>query len=428
MTNPISTALKGKGLAKLVDRAGSLVRNYGLSPAKLDRALKQFVTILDSFEYQATFPITSVALGRNASLIKAYQDQGIEFAIHGYRHVDYCQLERQEQRAHLALATALFDNVGIRVQGFRGPYLHTNGDTLPALREQGLVYDSSQGLAWDVLDGTEPLAYRHVLDFYGALSANDYPSLPAIQDGVVCIPYSLPDDEALANRLSLETVAQMNALWLAVLHRSYELGELFTLGLHPERTFICEAPLRAVLSMARQFTPPVWVAQLSKIADWWQARTETRVDIVDIAENVVQVVIDGPDGVTVLARGVRVNVPTMPWAGLYHLVEASSFTVTAAVRPFIGMSPAASEALHSFVKQQGYLIEVSEQKDRYAIYLKQTDFTERDQRSLLTRIEETDAPLVRLGRWPNGARSALSITGDIDALTLWDYGFRLFEK
>jgi hypothetical protein len=35
---------------------------------------------------------------------------------------------------------------------------------------------------------------------------------------------------------------------------------------------------------------------------------------------------------------------------------------------------------------------------------------------------------VWLGRWLNGARSALAITGDIDALTLWDCGLRFFER
>jgi hypothetical protein len=30
-----------------------------------------------------------------------------------------------------------------------------------------------------------------------------------------------------------------------------------------------------------------------------------------------------------------------------------------------------------------------------------------------------------LGLWPAGARSALAVTGDIDALTLWDFGLRL---
>jgi hypothetical protein len=39
-------------------------------------------------------------------------------------------------------------------------------------------------------------------------------------------------------------------------------------------------------------------------------------------------------------------------------------------------------------------------------------------------IEESKRPLVRLGTWPDGARSALAVTGDIDALTIWDFAAR----
>ena len=34
-------------------------------------------------------------------------------------------------------------------------------------------------------------------------------------------------------------------------------------------------------------------------------------------------------------------------------------------------------------------------------------------------------PVIRLWPWPNGMRSALCITGDLDALSLLDYAARL---
>jgi hypothetical protein len=80
------------------------------------------------------------------------------------------------------------------------------------------------------------------------------------------------------------------------------------------------------------------------------------------------------------------------------------------------------------LRQQGYIVEVNHESHRYSCYFDQTEFAAKDERSLLAQIEGTDRPLVRLGRWPNGARSALAITGDIDALTLWDYGLRFFER
>jgi hypothetical protein len=36
-------------------------------------------------------------------------------------------------------------------------------------------------------------------------------------------------------------------------------------------------------------------------------------------------------------------------------------------------------------------------------------------------IDESRRPLLRFGRWPRACRSALAVTGDIDALTIWDF-------
>jgi hypothetical protein len=80
--------------------------------------------------------------------------------------------------------------------------------------------------------------------------------------------------------------------------------------------------------------------------------------------------------------------------------------------------------LVSFLKQQGYIVETSLNPDRHSFYLDRSAFFSEDKRRLIAQIEGSDLPLARLGRWPNGARSALSVTGDIDALTLWDYGLR----
>ena len=46
---------------------------------------------------------------------------------------------------------------------------------------------------------------------------------------------------------------------------------------------------------------------------------------------------------------------------------------------------------------------------------------EMDELSVLKGIEASEAPLVRIWQWPFKARCALCITGDIDAMTIWDY-------
>jgi len=46
---------------------------------------------------------------------------------------------------------------------------------------------------------------------------------------------------------------------------------------------------------------------------------------------------------------------------------------------------------------------------------------------LLQQIEELKAPLIYYGYWPNGCRAALSITGDIDSITIQDFFRRIIE-
>jgi len=426
--NPASVALSGKGLTNLLRRGTSILRRYGLSAGKVDRELAQFADVLRRYGCSASFPVTSVALERHPETIKKYQAQGIEFAIHGYRHLDHSQLSRLEQQNQLALAKQIFDQAGISPKGFRGPYLRWGPDTLDTLRHLDLAYDSSQGLAWDVLDGNDTPAYRHVLGFYGALPADDYPSVPNLEDGLVRIPYSLPDDEALVERLDLESQAEMSALWLAILRRTYELGELFTVGLHPERTTLCMEPLTAVLGEAQSLAPPIWIARLDEIAAWWRDRFEATVEIEELGADRFHLTLSAPRGTSVLVRGFEVDAPTDPWAADYRQVGATVFTIRASKRPWIGLSPATSSQLTYFLRQQGYVVEVAPEPGYHTYHFDQPEFTIHDKRWVLTQIEETGHPLVRLGRWPNGARSALALTGDIDALTLWDYVLRFLGK
>lgn len=428
----LSLAIQGKGALNALKRGVNIARRYGVTLDKMGRALAEFAAVLQRFECHATFPLTAAVLRRNPGVIRKYQAGGIEFAIHGYRHVDYSQLSPAEQAAHLRSAGEIFAQVGVQAMGFRSPYLRWNSATLAALRQQGLAYDSSQGLAWDVLEDAATPAYLHVLGFYGALSASAYPAVPSLEDGLVRIPYSLPDDEALVERLALKAPAQMNAPWLAMLRRTYELGELFTIGLHPERMAACREPLIAVLAVARQCLPAVWIARLDEVAAWWRERTAAAVEVAgDVAgegAGGLRVTVSGPAGTTVLARAVEVDGPTASWADGYRVVQATTFTVHAAVRPVIGLARTCSPRLADFLRQQGYIVATADEDRSYAYYFDRAEFADEHKRPLLEQIEGGGRPLVRLGRWPAGARSALCVTGDIDSMTLWDYGLRFLGR
>jgi hypothetical protein len=425
MTHPLAIAVKGKGVLNLFKRSLAIGSRYGLTPAKMDHKMGRFAQILDEFDCSATFPLTASTLMRSNGILKKYQDCGVEFAVHGDYHIDHSRLSLDQQLDYLNRARQKFEAYHLGYNGFRCPYLRWNQDTLTALDKLNFSYDSSQALAWDVVDGFDTEAYHRALEFYRAQSAGDYLSLPHLTGNLVQIPYCLPDDEALVERLQLTDLKPMSEIWLEMLCITHELGELFTLGLHPERILLCEGALRAVLTQARSMSPPVWVARLDEIANWWRSRAQTMYQVVKVSEDSFRLTINNPPGMAVVARFVTVEAPTMPWTGPYQRVLSDDFVFRAEKLPLVGLAPDSSPALVSFLRQQGYLIDDRASAQSCILYLNRKDFAPEDERSLLMQLEKGTWPLLRLARWPDGAQSALAITGDIDALTLWDYVLRV---
>jgi peptidoglycan/xylan/chitin deacetylase (PgdA/CDA1 family) len=419
----------------LFERVHTLTQRYGRTPAKLERALAHFAKILGQFGCGATFPVTAVTLERNGSVLSHYKAHPIEFAVHGYTHVDYAQLTPNELLSHLQRACETFAQAGLKATGFRSPYLSRNPSLEAALEANGFSYVSNQPILWQVLDkdNLKPASssrLERAVGFYDPWDASQYPSLPRLRGKLVDIPVSLPDDEILLERLRGEPDGLMENAWRRILSRTYERGELFTLMLHPERIAWCAEALSEVLAEARELAPQVWIARLDDIAAWWRARASAAVQIRTLDDGAFRVEIGGPRGTIALVRHVGVDQPTVAWVQGYEWVMATSFTVHSPYhhRPFIGVSVDASPNLSNFLRQQGYIIEINDERDLYAHYFEQTEFLVEQERPLLAQLEGANHPLVRLGRWPEGARSALAISGDIDALTLWDYGLRFLGR
>lgn len=424
---PVAVALKGKGLGTLSRRVVTISRRYGLTAATMDRALGQLAQILQRYEGRATLPITTVALARNSRVIQKYQAQGIEFAVHGYRHIDHSQLSLAEQGEHFRKAGQVFAAQGIHFKGFRCPYLRWNEATLTALSQAGFAYDSSASLFWAVADRHTTDTYHRVLDFYGAQPLADYPALPYFDtaSNLIRIPYCLPDDESLVERLQWSSLAEMNQAWPAMFQHLHAQGELFNLGLHPERTHECAPALIATLQAVGAVKSQVWRARLDEVATWWRERSAATVDVTHAQDDLWHLAVTGPSGTTLLLRSLEVKTDSEPWFdGYRRAADETTCTVQGHQRPFIGVSPDSAPGLVSFLKQQGYIVEISSEATLYSFYLDRRAFSRQDERLLLTQIEQGDFPLARLGRWPNGARSALCVTGDIDALTVWDYSLR----
>jgi peptidoglycan/xylan/chitin deacetylase (PgdA/CDA1 family) len=424
--SPVGVAARGKGPLNLVHRAATIGTRYGLSPHRMELRLDAVLRLVRRYDCDATLPITATAVARHPDIITRYSAPEIEFAVHGYYHVDHVALTEAVQLEQLGRARKILEENGVPAYGFRAPYLRWNEATMFAVRENGFLYDTSLAIHLPLNLSSETAAYRRALDFYGATSAWERPLLPWMENGIVRIPYCLPDDESAVDRLRLAP-DEIATQWLSMLRFSHARGELFTLGIHPERIGLCSVGIAAVLNSARAARPGIWIARLEHIARWWRDRERGSIAIEEVDSGRLRIRAQGPRDLTVLARGLSVP-DSQPWADGWVVIPSMGSELRTDRRPFIGIHPSTASPLAGLLREQGYIVEISERHEQYHCYLRRPRFSPADKGSILARIEQSGSPLVRLGRWPNGAKSALAITGDVDALTIWDYAFRFLGQ
>jgi hypothetical protein len=115
------------------------------------------------------------------------------------------------------------------------------------------------------------------------------------------------------------------------------------------------------------------------------------------------------------------------WYGSYAILEGNEGMVSCEKRPVIGVAPD-SQPLRTLLEQEGYAVCDHIEPSRCALYLDRPGaLAPGEQVAIVQEIEQSPARLVRLARWPRGTRSAMSVTGDIDALTLGDFLLRAWE-
>lgn len=428
--NPVSSS---RGLVKFARRVMYILCRFGITARRIKDDLNAYLDTLESFNCRPTFPVTATALRRHPGPIRMLARRGTELAIHGYIHADYRSIPLEEQISHFKKAIHIFESLAIPFRGFRAPYLRSNLDTLEALRTLNLAYDSSRTIHWDVLDATKYSKsnwkeYTRLLDYYESLDSTCHLSLPMLKKGLPVIPVSIPDDEAMVDRLGITDETEIADVWKRIFQNTYSRGELFTIQLHPERIKFCRRALENVFRQARESQPKVWIASLSEISEWWKEKEGFTFETYTEGIGKWRVKANCSSKATILVRNCRVNKSTVHWVGGYQSVAARDFVVESATRPFVGVSPNASPDALNFLKGEGIIVEVSDQPQHFALYFDDLGkFSETDKKRVAEEIENSSAPLIRYWRWPEKAQSALAMTGDIDALTLIDFAMRIYE-
>jgi hypothetical protein len=428
-------------MATMLRRVVYITRRYGVTPTRLDGAIQLFLQILERFQCPASFPITAILLERYKDWINPYLSQNLELAVHGYAHIDYSKRDPSVLQEHLQYARQAFANAGLECAGFRSPYLKIPDGLYDVLAGMGFSYASNQSYLWDtILGDLPPLAFdtalSRVIRFYQPQLASERRSLPEMRGDIVEIPVSLPDDEILLDRWGLQNETEIGGIWCKILYRSHELGELLTLQLHPERIRRCEQALTGLLEAARALTPPVWLTRLSDVSAWWRSRSTVQVECTKMESNRWRVQIEGAPEAALMVRGAQVAERSTACSDGYHLDNAAvtvgekgvECTVISPHRPIVGVSPACPPGLISLLRQEGYVWQSVTEEGDYSVYLDPSRVEIENERAVLAYLEQSKRPLVCIGHWPRGFRSAMCVTGDIDALTIWDFGSRLLGK
>ena len=247
-----------------------------------------------------------------------------------------------------------------------------------------------------------------------------------MSDRLVEIPVCLPDDLQLLDGLKLDERGARQA-WIDVLRQTHRRGELFNLMFHPESFDQCGPALEAVLQEARDLQTAVWITQLRDINRWWREKSAFTVESLQEGA-ALQLAFHCSERATVLVRHIDTREPTQVWDGSYRVLDGRTLRLTSRDdRPFIGVAMETPAALVAFLRDQGYIVETGREASGCPTYLSSTELARlQNYVQLIEFIESSPSPVVRFWRWPSGARSALCVTGDLDALSLTDYAARVF--
>lgn len=418
-----------RGMDYIQRRGRVLMHRYGISSSGAEDRVIKCTSVLTQNGCRPTYPAPGSVVGAHSRLFRQLQEAGAEITVHGYHHVDLRSYPTAKAEQQLVRAVRTFEKYGIQVHGFRCPYLNCTDELADSLPEGMFKYSSNTPVQWDVLlpdhAGTSNVMQDGLERIYHPESAQSTVCVPRLRSRMIEIPVCLPDDLELYDALCLpsEDIAE---LWGKMLTRVHRRGELMTLLFHLELAVgICQ-PVVWVVQAAKRLQPSVWIARLADIADWWREKSSFSVQVSDEPAG-LHIAFKCSPRATILVRGLNAGGSEGVWEGRYYRLENTALSVPNGTRPFVGLSADIPEHIATFLTEQGYIVDTTESATQCATYIDAAALSRlTGEVNLVNYIETSSAPLVRYWRWPAGAKCALAVTGDLDALTLLDYVSRAF--
>ncbi len=419
--------MRSKGY--ILSRIASILRRYDFCAKPMALVLLDFSQFALKMGFHPSFPVTASVVRRHPALFRKLQSLNVELSVHGYRHIDYTYYTRKRALLHYKKAIQIFKETGIHFEGFRFPFLKQNHEQIRLLAKSGFAWDSSEVISWEF---ERPRSmkikawqnYLNILQSYHPMTSKTGLALPRKAFGFLEIPVSVPDDDILIERLHL-TRYEAKKIWEQILHQTHKRGECFVIQLHPERFPFFKAPLEHLILNAKK-TETIWIASLGEIAEWWQKKSEFSCDIINKKPNIWEIQSHINEGGILLGMNIPdTGIKDYFWRN--WKVLPNTYQIKHHLKPVIGLPTDAPETLKTFLADEGFIFELTQNPDNYSIYLDDIDpVNEMKKPKILMQIEKSERPLIRFWRWPWPYVSCFAVTGDIDGVDLWDYWSRFY--
>jgi peptidoglycan/xylan/chitin deacetylase (PgdA/CDA1 family) len=422
-----------KGLMHSFERSAQILKRFLLGRRKF---LQMITFLQNNFngDTKITFCVTACLLAENSFLFKKLQQIGHDVAAHGYIHTNMKHKSKKEQIEIIRRCSRVFDEFSMPISGFRCPYLSYNMDTLDVLQQGGFAWTSNNMVLWrngfSSGNGYHK-SLKKINNLYTIEYAENHAVLPRIRDRCVDIPITGPDDEMLLERFRVKEKKKIAGIWLEILRQTHERGELFHLLFHPERFGQIRDCIKEIVMKAREFDHPIWFASLKEITDWWKQRKGFRWEHEQTSGGRWRTWVSLPSRATVLMKlpkGSTAGEGT--FYGDYIRLDPEGprsdngrlFACVEGRKSSIGISPRCSRDIETFLKEEGFLAEYTMNPEDHPVFIDGYPFfSKKDEADVLRRVEESTVPLPRLWRWPDGAKSAFTISADVDSVTLMDF-------
>jgi peptidoglycan/xylan/chitin deacetylase (PgdA/CDA1 family) len=430
----LNHVVRTKGFIHSFERSAQILKRFCMGRKKFLQMISFLKQDLNGGA-KITFCVTASLLWGNAVLFRKLLEMGHDVAAHGYIHTNMKNKSRKEQIDIIRKCSHVFSQFQMPVSGFRCPYLSYNNDTLEVLQRGGFAWTSNNMILWpnglSGGNGREVKTLSKINNLYHIDSAESRPALPRFRDRCLDIPITGPDDEMLLDRFRVKKKAKIAEIWMNVLKKTHERGEMFHLLFHPERFPQIREGIKEIMDGLKKFDQPAWVASLMEITQWWRQRQTLSFEHEPTGDSRVMTWIKVPERGVMLVKAQGTQAPPAKGAFFGSYVQArpagrrngrQAFLDAGQRKGTIGLSARCPAEMEMFLREEGFLVETSTRPEEHAVFLDgPRAFSRKDEAAVLGEIENSPFPVLRLWRWPDGKRSSFTISVDVDSVTLMDF-------